>query len=495
MAVPRLAPAGSLSGVVLPQPLPPSEAARIRRIFALQSAGDGRAVDELVHLYDPTLIGTLLADRYEHGGARASELQAWLKLYPDLPDAPAIHALLRPGGPAPAGLPHSEDSPHADNVYPMRTSGSGQVTPGDADRGQAGFAAGLAAWRLSRWDAARAGFEAAATASGSDPGSRAAGAFWAARVHQRDGDMAGYLPWMQKAAAVPDSFYGMLARHVLGLADAGQPAATRFAWGRDTLTEADLDAILALPAGQRALALIQVGQPGRAEVELRLLWPHLTSDAIRRSVMLVARAGRLHGFAEQTAVLLGSPAVHDTAPTLPALAPKGGFQIDPALVFAVVRVESNFDPDAVSGAGARGLMQLTAETMSSLQHFGPVDGGAADEAARPDLSAPAQNLALGQRYLLRLAGLAPVRGDLIHLLGSYNAGPGNFARWSAAIRDGGDPLLFLESIPADETRHFIPNVLRWLWSYDSRLGQSAPSLDELAGGAWPRLAMGRGSAR
>ena len=54
------------------------------------------------------------------------------------------------------------------------------------------------------------------------------------------------------------------------------------------------------------------------------------------------------------------------------------------------------------------------------------------------------------------------------------------------MRDGGDPLLFIEAVPIDETRAFIPRVLTYTWIYAARMGMSAPSLDELAAGAWPR---------
>ena len=45
---------------------------------------------------------------------------------------------------------------------------------------------------------------------------------------------------------------------------------------------------------------------------------------------------------------------------------------------------------------------------------------------------------------------------MIRLLASYNSGPGNFQRWGAAIRDDGDPLMFIEAIPVAETRAFVP---------------------------------------
>jgi soluble lytic murein transglycosylase len=99
---------------------------------------------------------------------------------------------------------------------------------------------------------------------------------------------------------------------------------------------------------------------------------------------------------------------------------------------------------------------------------------------------PAFNLDLGQRYIVFLAAQEPVNGDLIRLLASYNAGLGSFARWAQQIRDQGDPLLFIEAIPIDETRTYVPRVLTYTWLYAARLHLPAPSLTELAAGLWPR---------
>ncbi|MBN8901206.1 MAG: lytic transglycosylase domain-containing protein, partial [Rhodospirillales bacterium] len=80
-----------------------------------------------------------------------------------------------------------------------------------------------------------------------------------------------------------------------------------------------------------------------------------------------------------------------------------------------------------------------------------------------------------------------IDNDLIRVLASYNSGPGNFLRWSSDVRDGGDPLLFLEAIPVSETRNFVTHVLTYTWIYAARLHVPAPSLDALAAGGFPRF--------
>ncbi|MBV8913019.1 MAG: lytic transglycosylase domain-containing protein, partial [Acetobacteraceae bacterium] len=92
----------------MPQPLPPSEAQRIRRIFALQAKNDiPAAVAACQQLTDTSLLGEILADRYLGSPHRAApdELRVWLAAYGDLPDAPAIHALLASVTPKAAALP------------------------------------------------------------------------------------------------------------------------------------------------------------------------------------------------------------------------------------------------------------------------------------------------------------------------------------------------------------------------------------------------------
>jgi soluble lytic murein transglycosylase len=73
------------------------------------------------------------------------------------------------------------------------------------------------------------------------------------------------------------------------------------------------------------------------------------------------------------------------------------------------------------------------------------------------------------------------------MLATYNSGIGSFARWNAEMRDHGDPLLYIEAIPNQETRTFVRRALAYTWLYAARLGLPAPSLDDLAGGEFPRF--------
>ena len=350
--------------------------------------------------------------------------------------------------------------------------------------GLAGLVGGLAAWQLHRSHEAAVLFEAAGRASYAAPSLRAAGAFWAARAHLRAGDVDAYAPWLRRAAAEPRTFYGLLARQRLGTGP--EPAAWGDDAGDETLGEADIAAIDALPGGHRAFALLQVGQTARAAAELRLLWARSPGNvALDRALLLVAKQAGLTDLAATFAGLLqgedGKPR-DDLRFPMPRLSPRGGFRIDPAMVYGLARIESNFDPDAVSPNGAQGLMQVMPVAAAAVAEA----SGQPHHAAR--LRDPAVNLDIGQRYLVTLASSDLVNGDLIRLLVAYNAGPGNAARWFASIHAQGDPLLFIESIPAQETRDYVRRALTYTWIYAARLGIPARSLDDLAVGVWPRFA-------
>ena len=162
------------------------------------------------------------------------------------------------------------------------------------------------------------------------------------------------------------------------------------------------------------------------------------------------------------------------------LRPEGGFRMDPAFVYAVVRHESNFQPLAVSPVGARGLMQLMPGTAVGM---GAIGDGETDR-----LNDPSVNLAAGQKYLIDLGNNSLVGDDLLKLIAAYGEGPTGMDHWAATVRAHGDPFVFLEAIPIPFMRQFIEDVLRFHWQYAAALHLSASSLDDLALGIYPRFA-------
>ena len=106
--------------------------------------------------------------------------------------------------------------------------------------------------------------------------------------------------------------------------------------------------------------------------------------------------------------------------------------------------------------------------------------GSASDLTRPDI-----NLAFGQAHLQMLQSLQSTQGLLPKIMAAYNAGTVPIAKWNTEIRDGGDPLLWIESIPYWETRGYVNVVMRNYWMYERQAGGPSESRMALAQGMWP----------
>jgi soluble lytic murein transglycosylase len=161
--------------------------------------------------------------------------------------------------------------------------------------------------------------------------------------------------------------------------------------------------------------------------------------------------------------------------------PEGGWRIDRALVFAHTLQESRFQANAVSPAGARGLMQVmpaTAQLIARRKGVSMVGS----------LASPSTNMEYGQTYLEQLRDMAQTGGLLPKVIMAYNAGPAPLDRWNA--RDTttlNDPLLYIESVSYWETRGYVTTVLRNYWMYQQQSGAKTESRTSLVQGLWPRF--------
>ena len=336
------------------------------------------------------------------------------------------------------------------------------------------WAGGLAAWRLGLFDKAGGHFEALALAERVSVWDRTAGAYWAARVHLVNRRPDQVSRWLEIAADYPRTFYGLLARRALGLP-------TSFDWNAPPLAEDDIDLLLRHSACQRAIALIQVDRKLRAERELRRVRPD--GPEMAHALIAVALQYSLPRLAMGVAAAVEdwNGLTYDAADfPIPDWLPEEGYSIDRALIFAFIRQESQFNAFAKSRAGARGVMQLMPRTASFIGRNRNLRGS-----GRYRLFEPEFNISLGQKYLTHLAEHEQIERDLFNLTAAYNGGPGNLAKWQRHTDYGEDPLLFIESLPARETRDFIERVLTNLWIYRDRLNQAKPSLDAIAAGEWP----------
>ncbi|MFA5041839.1 MAG: lytic transglycosylase domain-containing protein, partial [Bdellovibrionales bacterium] len=162
--------------------------------------------------------------------------------------------------------------------------------------------------------------------------------------------------------------------------------------------------------------------------------------------------------------------------------------VDRALVYAIMRHESQFDTEAVSSRGACGLMQIMPSTARHISNDIPTPGRGKARCTDTLLD-PETNVGMGQKYIRILSETPMIRDNLLFLLAAYNAGPGNLARWINS-GDRSDPLLFIESLPIRETRDYVQQVLVHYWMYQARLSTPDSAAEDLARGKWPRYALG-----
>ncbi len=341
---------------------------------------------------------------------------------------------------------------------------------------QAGWIGGLAAWRQDKFaDSARM-FANSAEASHSSAWQASASAYWASRAYARAGQPQHISGWLKKAAAHPRTFYGLIATRSLGLD-------YDFNWDVPALTSAHRRTLEDHPQAREAMALVKQGHPHQASALLAKI-DMSRNPALREAIMAYAANKNLSSVAMQLAQTQAHPdgGYYDSAlyPLIP-WKPKDGYTVDRALVHAIIRQESKFNPSAVSHRGAQGLMQVMPSTADYI--IGKTLFKNKDSHAK--LRDPQTNIEVGQRYIEKLLYQDHVDTELFSLVVAYNAGPGNLRKWKrelAEMKD--DPLLFIESIPMGETRAYVERVMSNYWIYRLRMKQSVPSLDAVAGGQW-----------
>lgn len=336
---------------------------------------------------------------------------------------------------------------------------------------QAHWVAGLAAWRQNDCAAAAPAFENVASGADNDD-MRAAGYYWAARSHMLCGNAPRVQPLLRSAARLEESFYGLLATEQLALAPRLTILNARF-------DAADWARIGHYPNVRMSIALAEIGESQLADQVLRHQ-ARIGAMGEHESLLHLARNLSL----PETQLWLAHNAPQGQRPDvfarypMPKWTPEGGWRVDRALLFAHALQESNFRASVVSPAGARGLMQVLPGTAKLMAGY-PVDPAQLDD--------PARNMAFGQRYLENLRDMGATGGLLPKVVAAYNAGPMSVSRWNSEIRDNGDPLLFIESIPYYETRAYVTIVMRNYWMYQRQAGERTDSLSSLAQGLWPRF--------
>jgi soluble lytic murein transglycosylase len=344
---------------------------------------------------------------------------------------------------------------------------------------QASWAYGLASWRLKDYAAAFEAFDSVARLASNDD-LKAAGLFWSARAAMAAKQPHQVQPRMQYAAKLPETFYGLLASESLGMEPIAKKAAK--------ISKLDWNALKDQQNALLAVALTEVGQTKLADEALR--HQAKIGDA-RQHANLAQLAGSLNLASTQYWMGHYGPSRDQSNAMarypMPNWEPTGGWRVTPSLVYAHALQESTFRTDVVSPAGARGLMQVRPGTAQDIAR------ARGNSFVASELDRPSVNLEYGQSYLEKLRDMPSTGGLLPKVIAAYNAGPTPLARWNMEIRDNGDPLLFVESIPYWETRGYVAIILRNYWIYEMRENKASGSLKGLAQYLWPNFPDGNGN--
>lgn len=354
-----------------------------------------------------------------------------------------------------------------DDLYPAGTDVSAKSFGERDEYTNLTWLAGTTALRNLRQPAEAVGmFERYGRASQS-PQSRTKGLYWAGRSASTAGQEPRARTLFGEAARHYDQYYGQLSAERIGQPLRSPPQANA------AVTAADRQAFenKSLVAAVRYLG--QRGSWTQQSLFVRALAEDLDTDGQRQ---LAAELGRQVGrrdlgvLASREARRQGVDDVH--AWGFPELRVPPANSRHWSLVHGITRQESLFDREAVSSAGARGLMQLMPGTARQ------VSGQLGQSYALSRLTSdPDYNVQLGSTYL---TGLIDQWGGSYPLaVASYNAGPGNVRRW---VNSNGDPrtpgvdmVEWIEQIPFTETRNYVQRVLENAVVYDLLYPQQARS--------------------
>jgi soluble lytic murein transglycosylase len=276
--------------------------------------------------------------------------------------------------------------------------------------------------------------------------------YWAGRSHYALGDTArSRATWRSLMADEPSSYYTVLSSARLGTPVSLGDAA------RDTIPR-----VQELEDGLRRIALL--GDLGMS-VEQRHEYNRLFRDASKSPERMVATAHAFSGTPEASrAVALGWRVINENGRSplryrlvhpileLPRIASASKANgLDPALVAALIKQESNFNPRATSPVGARGMMQIMPPVGTRMAQARRIPNWHIDM-----LWDPAISIDFGTQHLAELLKSYP---HLEHGLAAYNAGASPVARWRTKA-GAADPEVFTERVPFVETRDYVRAIVR-----------------------------------
>ena len=289
--------------------------------------------------------------------------------------------------------------------------------------------------------------------------------YWLGRTALAVGDRGNALVHFHAAAKYPQYFYGQLGRQALD----AKPA-TLEVTPTKLPTQADINNFFANDA-VRAIGIALAADMDQVTPQFYLaLSRKLTNPA---EVVLLAELARLSGN-PQISLRLSKIAFNRDLPVgdyalpigvMPEIKSLLAERVDPALVHALSRQESEFNAGAKSPVGASGLMQLMPGTAKAVAKAYKVKFQAAQ------LTNPAYNMQLGEAHLGAL--IDSYSGSYFLSLAAYNAGGGRVQEWMKAFGDPRDPdvdpIDWIERIPFTETREYVVKIMETVQLYRSRL--------------------------
>ena len=354
------------------------------------------------------------------------------------------------------------------------------LAEGSAARVDAEVHAGWIALRFLKQPGTAARHFETARSAAQTPASQARAAYWQGRAAEAAGEPMA--EWHHLAAAAHrHSFYGQLSRERLGLTgEAPTPPQ------HDPVA---IEAAAKSPALSVIRALIDAEALDFAQplaIDIASTAPTAEPVVVLGDLLTQYRQTRLAVVAGKLAMQRGLALEEHAFPThaIPAFTPAAA-SAEPPIVFSIARQESEFNPRAISHAGARGLMQLmpaTARRTAERNGLGFDVGKLTAD--------PAYNVTIGAAHLAELLG--EYGGNYLLSFAAYNAGGRRVKEWTTAYGDPRDPGIdkvdWIERIPITETRHYVQKVLENLQIYRARLGdgQALALAADLTRGAWTR---------
>ncbi len=339
----------------------------------------------------------------------------------------------------------------------------------------ADWIAGLSAWRLEKYNESKHHFSKLANSNKITPWIISSAAFWASRASLKTKDYNDFIYWLKEGSKYDRTFYGIICKAFLGKEISISKERLKFE-KKNYLLLKEYNAI------KRIIALHEIGEHFLADKEAFYISSSANKNQSDALIRLTNELNLPYTTIKLAIENLDTNNKHFDTSAFPEpdWEHTSKFILDKALIFAFIRQESRFNANAKSHAGARGLMQLMPRTASFI---------AKDRSLRINkkyrLHEPNLNLDLGQRYIRILMQNKKFENNLFLITAAYNAGPSNINKWLMRFPYKNDPFLFIESIPARETRIFIERVLTNFWIYRMRFDQKKPSLSHVIEGKWP----------